>query len=83
MWMPLYVFRTLGKPHQWLQSELRVEICASSSPSRENTVLRAALVPSTVYVIPNALIADQFQPATEIVSRKPRGFLAFSTIVLF
>lgn len=33
--------------------------------SRENTVLRASLNPSTVHVIPNAVVADQFKPATE------------------
>jgi phosphatidylinositol glycan class A protein len=32
--------------------------------SRENTVLRANLVPDIVHVIPNALVADQFQPAS-------------------
>ena len=30
---------------------------------RENTVLRAQLDPNLVYVIPNALIADQFRPS--------------------
>lgn len=30
--------------------------------SRENTVLRARLPPESVYVIPNALVADQFIP---------------------
>jgi len=30
---------------------------------RENTVLRAQLDPNLVYVIPNALIADQFKPS--------------------
>jgi hypothetical protein len=29
---------------------------------RENTVLRAQLDPNLVYVIPNALIAEQFRP---------------------
>ena len=30
--------------------------------SRENTVLRARLYPETAYVIPNAIVADQFRP---------------------
>ena len=29
---------------------------------RENTVLRSGLPPESVYVIPNALVADQFKP---------------------
>ncbi|PCH44807.1 glycosyltransferase family 4 protein [Wolfiporia cocos MD-104 SS10] len=37
-------------------------ICVSHT-GRENTVLRANLVPKTVYVIPNALVADQFKPS--------------------
>ncbi|KAI0694513.1 transferase [Cytidiella melzeri] len=39
-------------------------ICVSNT-GRENTVLRARLVPETVYVIPNAIVADHFKPATE------------------
>jgi phosphatidylinositol N-acetylglucosaminyltransferase subunit A len=31
--------------------------------SRENTVLRANLPPKSVYVIPNAIVADHFRPA--------------------
>lgn len=31
--------------------------------SRENTVLRANLPPQSVYVIPNAIVADHFRPA--------------------
>ena len=30
---------------------------------RENTVLRANLLPKSVYVIPNAIVADHFHPA--------------------
>ncbi|KZT00660.1 glycosyltransferase family 4 protein [Laetiporus sulphureus 93-53] len=37
-------------------------ICVSHT-GRENTVLRARLVPHTAYVIPNAIVADQFKPA--------------------
>ena len=29
---------------------------------RENTVLRARLYPETAYVIPNAIVAEQFKP---------------------
>lgn len=36
-------------------------ICVSNT-SKENTVLRAALDPSNVHVIPNAIISDQFKP---------------------
>ncbi|KAH9917322.1 transferase [Fomitopsis serialis] len=36
-------------------------ICVSHT-GRENTVLRARLPPECVYVIPNALVADQFKP---------------------
>ena len=31
---------------------------------RENTVLRSNMKPQDVYVIPNAIVADQFKPAT-------------------
>ncbi|KAH9913755.1 hypothetical protein B0H21DRAFT_677028, partial [Amylocystis lapponica] len=34
---------------------------------RENTVLRARLLPHSAYVIPNALVADQFKPVTIVV----------------
>jgi hypothetical protein len=34
---------------------------------RENTVLRANLDPRTVYVIPNAVIAEQFEPRTSLL----------------
>ncbi|KAI0702065.1 transferase [Cerioporus squamosus] len=37
-------------------------ICVSHT-GRENTVLRARLLPDIVHVIPNALVADQFKPA--------------------
>ncbi|KAI0269418.1 transferase [Gloeopeniophorella convolvens] len=37
-------------------------ICVSHI-GRENTVLRAKLPPKSVYVIPNAIVADRFRPA--------------------
>ncbi|RDX54762.1 transferase [Lentinus brumalis] len=37
-------------------------ICVSHT-GRENTVLRARLLPDIVHVIPNSLVADQFKPA--------------------
>lgn len=40
-------------------------ICVSHT-GRENTVLRARLLPQTVHVIPNALVADQFKPMPTI-----------------
>ncbi len=33
---------------------------------RENTVLRANLPPKSVYVIPNAIVADHFRPARSV-----------------
>ena len=39
-------------------------ICVSNT-SKENTVLRAALDPTNVHVIPNAIISDQFRPREE------------------
>lgn len=36
-------------------------ICVSHT-SKENTVLRAAIQPERVFVIPNAVVAEQFQP---------------------
>lgn len=39
-------------------------ICVSHT-GRENTVLRARLLPETTYVIPNAIVADQFKPDME------------------
>ena len=47
-------------------------ICVSNT-SKENTVLRAALDPLNVHVIPNAILSDQFYPAekaktTEIIT---------------
>ncbi|OSX63554.1 glycosyltransferase family 4 protein [Postia placenta MAD-698-R-SB12] len=42
-------------------------ICVSHT-GRENTVLRARLLPQTVHVIPNALVADQFKPMPTIRS---------------
>ncbi|KAJ3007552.1 hypothetical protein NUW54_g3508 [Trametes sanguinea] len=37
-------------------------ICVSHT-GRENTVLRARILPDRVYVIPNALVAEQFRPS--------------------
>lgn len=36
-------------------------ICVSHT-GRENTVLRAKMLPQSVYVIPSAIVADQFKP---------------------
>ena len=43
--------------------------------SRENTVLRANLPPKSVYVIPNAIVADHFRPAP---SRPPTDMSQYS-----
>lgn len=40
-------------------------ICVSNT-SKENTVLRAALNPNNVHVIPNAILSDQFYPETNV-----------------
>ncbi|PSR83377.1 hypothetical protein PHLCEN_2v5756 [Hermanssonia centrifuga] len=40
-------------------------ICVSHT-GRENTVLRSRLYPPTAYVIPSALVADQFKPAVQL-----------------
>lgn len=37
-----------------------------SSCSKENTVLRGALNPSLVHVIPNAVVVSQFRPAEPV-----------------
>ncbi|KAK7676349.1 hypothetical protein QCA50_020690 [Cerrena zonata] len=39
-------------------------ICVSNT-GRENTVLRARIPPQSVYVIPNALVAERFRPASD------------------
>ena len=41
-------------------------ICVSNT-SKENTVLRGALDPQNVHVIPNAILSDQFFPEAKIV----------------
>lgn len=43
-------------------------ICVSHT-GRENTVLRARLLPEATYVIPNALVADQFRPADQELNK--------------
>jgi phosphatidylinositol glycan class A protein len=47
---------------KFLLSDVERVICVSNC-SKENTVLRAALDPRNVYVIPNAVLTDQFRPA--------------------
>ncbi|KAF8316778.1 glycosyltransferase family 4 protein [Clavulina sp. PMI_390] len=54
-------------------------ICVSYT-GRENTVLRASLVPSSVYVIPNALIPEQFKPAEKPVPTKPLNIVVVSRL---
>ncbi len=48
---------------KFVLSDVERIICVSNC-SKENTVLRAALDPSNVYVIPNAVLTDQFYPTT-------------------
>jgi phosphatidylinositol N-acetylglucosaminyltransferase subunit A len=45
-------------------------ICVSNT-SKENTVLRAALDPSNVHVIPNAILSDQFYPSNRKSQKVP------------
>ena len=49
-------------------------ICVSHT-SKENTVLRGALDPSTVSVIPNAVVASEFSP--DLSARKDSSILIF------
>ncbi|TPX34832.1 phosphatidylinositol N-acetylglucosaminyltransferase [Synchytrium microbalum] len=42
-------------------SDCNAVICVSNT-SKENTILRASLDPYKVYTIPNAIVADDFQP---------------------
>ncbi|KAJ2658954.1 Phosphatidylinositol N-acetylglucosaminyltransferase GPI3 subunit [Coemansia sp. RSA 1200] len=51
----------LNKLLKFTLSDVHHAICVSHT-SKENTVLRAALDPHQVSVIPNAIIADQFRP---------------------
>ncbi|GAA5907873.1 phosphatidylinositol N-acetylglucosaminyltransferase SPT14 [Sporobolomyces salmoneus] len=46
-------------------SDVEAVICVSHT-GKENTVLRGALDPSIVHVIPNAVVASQFRPAEPI-----------------
>ncbi|EIW55542.1 glycosyltransferase family 4 protein [Trametes versicolor FP-101664 SS1] len=52
-------------------------ICVSHT-GRENTVLRSRLPPEHVYVIPNAIIADQFKPASSPPSTDPITIVVIS-----
>jgi phosphatidylinositol N-acetylglucosaminyltransferase subunit A len=45
-------------------------ICVSNT-SKENTVLRAALDPANVHVIPNAILSDQFYPSNRKSPKVP------------
>ncbi|KAI9499996.1 Phosphatidylinositol N-acetylglucosaminyltransferase GPI3 subunit [Coemansia spiralis] len=51
----------LNKLLKFTLSDVQHAICVSHT-SKENTVLRAALDPQQVSVIPNAIIAEQFRP---------------------
>jgi len=48
-------------------SDIGRVICVSNT-SKENTVLRAALDPSNVHVIPNAILSEQFYPPSSEIS---------------
>ncbi|KAJ2787240.1 Phosphatidylinositol N-acetylglucosaminyltransferase GPI3 subunit [Coemansia interrupta] len=51
----------INKLLKFTLSDVHHAICVSHT-SKENTVLRAALEPQQVSVIPNAIIAEQFEP---------------------
>lgn len=59
----------LNKLLKFTLSDVHHAICVSHT-SKENTVLRAALDPRQVSVIPNAIIAEQFKPDPQ--ARDPR-----------
>ncbi|EIN09063.1 transferase [Punctularia strigosozonata HHB-11173 SS5] len=54
-------------------------ICVSYT-GRENTVLRGNLMPESVYVIPNAFVAEQFKPAEEPVPTDPMTIVVLSRL---
>jgi len=54
-------------------------ICVSNT-GRENTVLRARLDPRMAYVIPNALVADQFKPSRNVPSSKTVNIVVISRL---
>ncbi|KAJ2899916.1 Phosphatidylinositol N-acetylglucosaminyltransferase GPI3 subunit [Coemansia aciculifera] len=58
----------LNKLLKFTLSDVHHAICVSHT-SKENTVLRAALDPQQVSVIPNAIIAEQFEP--DVGARDP------------
>lgn len=54
-----FVSLTLGKLHR---GSVKTSYSFFIHHSKENTVLRAALSPKSVSVIPNAVVASQFKP---------------------
>ncbi|KAI9184089.1 Phosphatidylinositol N-acetylglucosaminyltransferase GPI3 subunit [Blastocladiella emersonii ATCC 22665] len=69
----LYGFKDVGaiainKVLKFVLSDVDHVVCVSHT-SRENTVLRASLIPHAVSVIPNAVIVDQFRPDPTKVDR--------------
>ncbi|KAH7104826.1 glycosyltransferase family 4 protein [Auriculariales sp. MPI-PUGE-AT-0066] len=50
------------------------------SNRRENTVLRGALEPEVAHVIPNALIAEQFKPCSEILGTETITIVVLSRL---
>jgi len=54
-------------------------ICVSHT-GRENTVLRAKIMPESVYVIPNALVAEKFRPAAQIPPLHPIKIVVLSRL---
>ncbi|MBW0489731.1 hypothetical protein O181_029446 [Austropuccinia psidii MF-1] len=67
---------TGNKMLKGILSDVEGVICVSHT-GKENTVLRAMLNPDIVYVIPNAIVADSFQPDRQ----KPRYSKGPLTIV--
>ena len=51
----------LNKTMKWPCSQLDAAICVSQA-GRDNLALRVAVAPEKIFVIPNAVDADQFRP---------------------
>jgi phosphatidylinositol glycan class A protein len=64
-----------NKVLKWTLSDVQAVICVSHT-ARENTVLRACLSPSTVFVVPNAVDVAKFQPFPR--PKSPAGAVTYA-----
>jgi len=62
----------INKLLKFVLSDVQRTICVSHT-SRENTVLRGALDPQRVHVIPNAILVEQFTPKTTDSANTPKA----------